>query len=125
MGRGSYTEPETVAEALQQAYAAIKVAVDLERRRPDEDVNAASWVAEVHEFRMVMSGAALMMRSFGLLRYASQVAWSPKGPPEDEPGLKPSELLLRTDNDLQAAHDYLNRAAASLTAARLKLDHFS
>ncbi|WP_132188978.1 MULTISPECIES: hypothetical protein [Kribbella] len=67
-----------MAEALQLAYSALRQAVELERKRQDEDVDPDTWAAEIHELRTMMSAAGLMMRSIGLSRFTSRVDWAPK-----------------------------------------------
>jgi len=92
-------------------------------RRQDREVGPQTWIEELHELRTMMSAAALLMRSFGLDEYVDAVAWSDNGPPDAE--LAPAELLLQADADVQSAMRHFDQAAASLTAARMKLTHLT
>jgi hypothetical protein len=120
---GDSTEPKDVTEALQLAYSALRQAVELERKRQDQDVDPDTWAAEIHELRTMMSAAGLMTRSIGLSRLTDRVDWGTQGAPPEQPNLKPGQFLLLAEADLQAAHHHFEQAANSLTAARLKLGY--
>jgi hypothetical protein len=110
---------ESAEYALQEAGVALRHAVEVLRRRRVDDVAAKALVAEVHELRIVMSTAALLMQSFGLPRFSSLL----HPPPSDAQTAEGSVGVLEgADADLSAAFDHLNQAAAGLTAARQKLD---
>jgi hypothetical protein len=120
---GDGTAPKDVAEALQLAYSALRQAVELERKRRDEDVDPETWAAEIHELRTMMSAAGLMMQTIGLSRFTDRVEWGTQGAPPKQPNLKPRQFLLLAEADLQAANHHFEQAANSLTAARLKLGY--
>ena len=111
-----------VVSALQQAYHALRLAVDLQRR-PDHDAGTQARIEEIHQLRTTLSAAALLMHSVRLDRHLDVVAWSDKGAPS--PQITPAELLAQADTDLRAAMRHLDQAASSLTAARIKLTHLS
>jgi hypothetical protein len=114
-----------VQASLQQAYAALREAVDLQRR-PDPTAGPAAWVDEIHELRTIVSAAAQLVRSFELGGFAATIGWSQAGPaaPPASPaaGVTPAEWLAAAQVDLADAMDHLNQAAA-LTGARIKLTH--
>ena len=111
-----------VVATLQQAYNALRLAVDLQRRS-DRDAGTQTRIEEIHELRITLSAAALLMQSVRLDRHLDVVAWSDKGAPSPE--ITPAELLAQADTDLRAAMRHLDQAASSLTAARKKLTHVS
>ena len=100
---------DSVEDALQEAGAAVRHAVEILRRRPADDVAAKGLVGEFHELRTLMSTTALLMQSFGLSRFP---AYSGK-----ERG-----MLDEADAQLSTAFEHLNQAAGDLTAARQTLD---
>jgi hypothetical protein len=110
---------ESVEDALQEAGAALRHAVEVLRRRPVDDVAAKGLVAEFHELRMVMSTAALLMQSFGLSRFAGLLNGPSLHAQTEEDSIGALEVA---DADLSSAFAHLNQAAAGLTAARQKLD---
>jgi hypothetical protein len=110
-----------VTAALQDAYSGLVRAVELERRRPDDRVDIAAVVSDVHELRTIMSAAAQMMRSFDLVRYGDMVKWGPAGEPDNPDGLTPRQYVEAANADLAEAYEHLQRAAESLTSARRRL----
>jgi hypothetical protein len=109
----------SVTAALQQAYNAVRDAVELQRR-PDNAIGPEAWIDELHELRMLMTATALLMGSLGLDR-VDEVTWSDTGAPA--PGLTPARLLADAVTDVDAARRHFDDAAASLTAVRIKLTH--
>jgi hypothetical protein len=110
---------DSVEDALEQAGAALRNAVEVLRRRPVDEVAAKGLVAEFHELRTVMSAAALLMQSFGLPRFAGVLDVRSPEVVTDEGSVG---VLEEADADLSSAFAHLNQAAADLTAARQKLD---
>jgi len=110
---------EGVAAALQQAYGAVRDAVELQRR-PDHQIGPEAWIDVLHELRMLMTASALLMGTLGLDR-VDKVTWSDKGAPDPE--RTPAGLLAEALADVEAARRQSETAAASLTSARVKLTH--
>jgi len=113
------TRSDGVAAALQQAYSAVRDAVELQRR-PDHQSGPEAWIEVLHELRMLMTATALLMGSLRIDR-VDAVTWSDKGAPD--PDLTPDRLLADALADVDAARAHFDNAAASLTAARVKLTH--
>ncbi|MER7246971.1 hypothetical protein [Kribbella sp. NPDC000426] len=110
-----------VTSALQSAYGDLVRAVELTRRRPDDRIDTASVVSDLHELRVLMSAAAQMMRSFHLGQHGATVKWAPGAEPEGSDNSTPSAQLEAVEQDLLEAYQHLERAAASLTVARRRL----
>lgn len=108
---------ESAEDALQEASAALRRAVEVLRRRPADEVAAKALVAEFHELRTLMSTAGLLMSSFGLPRFAGVV--------QARAEVRPVEVLDLAETELTAASDHLGEAATRLTAARQNLDSLS
>ncbi|WP_433158126.1 hypothetical protein [Kribbella sp. CA-247076] len=114
-----------VTTALQAAYSGLLRAVELERRRPEDSLEAPAVVSDIHELRTIMTAASQLMLSFGLPRYGGMVKWGPAGEPDNPDNLSPRQFLEAADADLTAAYQHLQRAAESLTSARRRLSALS
>ena len=110
-----------VTATLQGAYAGLLRAVELQRRRPDDAIDAVAVVSDLHELRTIMSAAAQLMRSFDLARYGELAKWGPGGEPDNPDNLTPRQFVEAADADVTAAFEHLQRAAESLTAARRRM----
>ena len=110
-----------VLTCLQQAYSALREAVD-HQPRPDPDAGPAIWIDEIHELRTIMSASAQLVRAFDPSPFTDTVRWSGQGTPATA-GVTPAALLIAAHTDLAEAMDHLDQAAACLTAARVKLTH--
>ena len=106
--------PDGVIVALDQANTALRHAVDVGRTRGAGRRSPQVWNDELHELRTLLATAALMIRGVDLTELIGHVT-------STDDDLKPGQVLLEADSQLQAAQDDLNRAATALTTARQKI----
>jgi hypothetical protein len=108
-----------VVNALEQATAAVRAAVDAERARSSDDAGLRARENQLHEVRSLLSTVALMIRAFKLPELAGHVSWQETA--ERDCDVRPDKQLHLADDDLWLAQKSLTTAATHLTAARRRL----